>query len=104
MQKYQPGNLSVEQVERLEGNAVLDFGTNWCGFCRRAAPLIEQALQQRPDVSHLPIEDGEGRPLGRAFSIKLWPTLVFLRNGSEVARVTRPDTADALREALARLA
>lgn len=36
------------------------------------------------------IEDGRGRPLGRAFGIKLWPTLVFLRDGVEVARVVRP--------------
>lgn len=46
------------------------------------------------DVRHLKIEDGPGRPLGRSFGIKLWPTLVFLRDGTEVARVVRPTHAE----------
>jgi len=44
-------------------------------------------------VRHLKIEDGPGRPLGRSFRVKLWPTLVFLRDGVEVARVVRPADA-----------
>jgi thioredoxin 1 len=33
--------------------------------------------------------------LGRAFKVKLWPTVVLLRDGLEVARVVRPvDSAD----------
>ena len=36
------------------------------------------------------VEDGRGKPLGRAFGVKLWPTLVVLRAGEELARVVRP--------------
>ena len=28
--------------------------------------------------------------MGRAFGVKLWPTVVLLRDGQEVARVVRP--------------
>jgi thioredoxin 1 len=37
-------------------------------------------------VRHVKVEDGSGRRLGRSFGVKLWPTLVFLRDGREVAR------------------
>jgi thioredoxin 1 len=48
----------------------------------------------------LKIEDGKGRPLGRLYGVKLWPTLVFLRDGKEMARVVRPTSAAEVREAM----
>jgi len=50
------------------------------------------------------VEDGRGRPLGRSFGIKLWPTLVFLRDGQERARVVRPDRTDEIAAGLAGIA
>ena len=41
-------------------------------------------------MPHVKVEDGPGRRLGRSFGIKLWPTLVFLKDGVEVARLVRP--------------
>ena len=46
------------------------------------------------------MEDGPGQPLGRSFRVKLWPTLVFLRDGQEVARLVRPQDAQSIHEAL----
>ncbi len=92
-----------EAVDKRPGAAVLEFGTPWCGYCRSAQPLIEQALQHRAQVEHLKVEDGPGRPLGRSYRVKLWPTLIFLKDGQEVARVVRPQTAQELDDALATL-
>jgi len=88
-------------IDATPGLVALDFGANWCGYCRAAEPLIEQALADHPDARHIKVEDGPGRPLGRSFRIKLWPTVVVLKDGQEVARVVRPTGADAVREALA---
>ena len=78
------------EVDALPGAVVLEFGTGWCGHCSAAQPAIEAAFDEHPLVPHLKIEDGPGRPLGRSFRVKLWPTLVFLRDGEEVARTVRP--------------
>ncbi|MCM2347498.1 thioredoxin family protein [Acidovorax soli] len=83
-------------VDSLPGTTVLEFGTPWCGHCQRAQPLIEQALRDRADVAHIKVEDGPGQRLGRSFGVKLWPTLVLLRDGQEVARVVRPQDASAM--------
>ena len=91
---------SRQAIDALQGANLLEFGTPWCGHCQSAQPLIEQALQPRSDVAHVKIEDGKGQPLGRSYSVRLWPTLVVLHNGQEVARVVRPSSAAAITQAL----
>ncbi|SAK97384.1 thioredoxin family protein [Caballeronia ptereochthonis] len=89
------------EIDALGGPTVVEFGTDWCGFCRAAQPLIAQAFQGHGAVKHMKIEDGSGRPLGRSFRVKLWPTLVFMLNGKEVARLVRPGDVSEIRDALA---
>ncbi len=79
----------------------MEFGTDWCGFCLASGPIIAKALAAHPAVRHLKVEDGSGRALGRSFKIKLWPTLIFLVNGKEVARLVRPMHGEAVAQALA---
>ncbi|MES2073044.1 MAG: thioredoxin family protein [Pseudomonadota bacterium] len=90
-------------IDTLDGPAVIEFGAPWCGYCRAAQPLLAAAFSAHPNVSHIKIEDGSGRRLGRSFGIKLWPTLVFLRNGKEIAKLVRPTDADDIRRALAQI-
>jgi thioredoxin len=92
-----------EEVDALPGSTLLEFGTPWCGWCRRAQPLIADALAAHPGVRHIKVADASGKPLGRSFGVKLWPTLVFLRDGKEMARLVRPPGAGAIREALAQI-
>lgn len=88
---------SLAEVQALPGLTLLEFGTEWCGHCRAAQPLIAQALttqmQTQKPCLHLKIEDGPGRALGRHYRVKLWPTLVVLRDGQEVGRLVRPAAA-----------
>jgi thioredoxin 1 len=98
---YRPESLTRQQVDAMAGAVLLDFGTEWCGHCRAARPLVEAALQAHPGVQHLRVEDGSGRRLGRSFGVKLWPTLVFLRDGREVARLVRPRLQPDVAQALA---
>ena len=100
---YSPNAPTRAEVDALSGAAVVEFGTDWCGYCQGAQSSIGQALEQRAGVRHLKIEDGPGRALGRSFKVKLWPTLVFLRDGVEVARVVRPQNVAAGSEGLSAL-
>ncbi|WP_372882099.1 thioredoxin family protein [Psychromonas sp.] len=92
---------TLEQVSGLSGNAVVEFGTPWCGYCQAATPAVQEVLREQSDLLHIKVYDGKGKVLGRAFRVKLWPTLILLHNGQEVARVVRPTSADEVRRLLA---
>lgn len=98
------GFLTVEptraEIDALDDATVVEFGAPWCGHCLAAQPLIASAFAAHPQVAHLRIEDGPGRRLGRSFGVKLWPTLIFLHRGREVARLVRPADLASIEQAL----
>ncbi|WP_024869257.1 thioredoxin family protein [Pseudoxanthomonas suwonensis] len=85
-------------VDARDGVLLLEFGAPWCPHCQGAQPAIEAFVSEHPQLQHIKIEDGRGKPLGRSFKVKLWPTLVLLREGQELARVVRPRTNEDLLE------
>ena len=89
------------EIDALSGPVLLEFGAPWCEHCQAAQPLIAEAFAGHEAVRHIRVEDGKGRPLGRSFAVKLWPTLVFLKDGKEVARLVRPHDAEAIRQEMA---
>ena len=100
-QPYAVAQPDRSAIDAMDGVVALEFGADWCGHCRAAAPHIASALSAFPNAKHIKVEDGSGRPLGRSFRVKLWPTLIVLRGGKELARVVRPLDSKEVLDALA---
>jgi thioredoxin 1 len=99
--QYANPGPSRADVEAVAGPLVLEFGTPWCGWCRAAQPLIAEGFAVHPHLTHLKVEDGSGRSLGRSFGVKLWPTVLFLKDGREIARLVRLNDVATVRRAFA---
>ena len=95
--------LSRSEVDATKGAVVVNFGTDWCTHCQAAKPLVAEAMARHPAVRQIKVEDGKGRPLGRSFAVKLWPTLVFLCDGKEIDRLVRPSQTRTIDQALTRI-
>jgi thioredoxin 1 len=98
---YAPIEPSRAEVDQLDGPSLLEFGSPSCGHCRAVQSLLASALAEHPRVRHIKIADASGRLLGRSYKVRLWPTLVFLTDGREAARLVRPGDASAIRKSLA---
>src|SRR5688500_18965077 len=72
------------EIDALAGPLLLEFGAPWCPHCIDVQPTLAEMLEQHPEVRHIKIYDGKGQPLGRSFRVKLWPNLVFMRDGKVV--------------------
>lgn len=92
--------VTLEDIQRHAGYAVLEFGASWCSFCIAAQQHINAALHKQTSVKHIKIEDGKGKRLGRSYAVKLWPTLIFLKDGIEVTRLVRPSNQQCIQDAL----
>ena len=88
--QYESSEPDRAEIDAIAGPVVVEFGAPWCGYCQASQPAILDALQQHPDVKHIKIYDGRGKPLGRSFRVKLWPTLVLMRDGKVLAILVRP--------------
>ena len=100
---YKPVAPTRREIDATPGALLLQFGVDWCGHCQAAEPAIAQAMQAHPQLAHLRIEDGAGRALGRSFKVKLWPTLVLMHQGQELARLVRPTQVEQVQEFLGHL-
>ncbi len=101
VEKYPEAAPDRAEIDALPGALLIEFGVDWCPHCQGAQPFIETALGARPELRHIKVEDGPGRRLGRSFRVKLWPTLILLRDGQEIGRVVRPTRRAEISELLA---
>jgi thioredoxin 1 len=101
--EYADEAFTFEQIGELSGDAVLEFGAPWCGHCQAASSAIKEVVIEHSELRHIKIYDGKGKPLGRAFKVKLWPTLILLHDGNEVARLVRPLSSDEVRQLISKI-
>lgn len=95
--------FTFEQIGELSGDVLLEFGVPWCGHCQAASAAITEVVTEYSALRHLKIYDGKGKRLGRAFKVKLWPTLIRLHDGNEVARLVRPLASDEVRQLMSKI-
>lgn len=67
---------------------LLDFWAPWCAPCRMVAPTVEEIASERVDIKVGKINVDEQPELANKFGIMSIPTLVVMKNGKIVQRVS----------------
>lgn len=98
--EYSEDAPSLEEIHSLSGLTLLEFGAPWCGHCQAARNAMKKAIDDHSGLVHIKVFDGKGKRLGRQFAVKLWPTLILLRDGKEVERIVRFTSAEEVRRLL----
>ncbi|CCP88154.1 thioredoxin [Candidatus Phytoplasma solani] len=69
-----------------KGLVLVDFFANWCGPCRKLAPILNELSQSEQGVVIAKVDIDEFRQLAIDHQVTHFPTLVLYKNQQEVAR------------------
>jgi thioredoxin 1 len=60
---------------------LVDFWADWCGPCKRFAPVFEAASEAHPDIVFAKVDTEAEQGLSAAANIRSIPTLMAFRQG-----------------------
>ncbi len=80
-------NFDTEVVNYSATPVLVDFHATWCGPCKTLAPRLEQmASDYSTKLKVVKVDIDRDPEIARRYSVQGVPTLVLVKNGSEVAR------------------
>ena len=81
-------NNFQNEVMNSDKPVLLDFWAPWCAPCRMVAPTVEEIASERVDIKVGKINADEQPELANKFGIMSITTLVVMKNGKIVQRVS----------------
>lgn len=77
---------TFEQTVTGEGIVLVDAWADWCGPCKRFAPVYEKSSEGHPDITFAKLDTEANQGLSAALQIQAIPTLMAFRDGIMVFR------------------
>lgn len=79
---------NFNRVRDNEGLSLLDFYADWCGPCRMVLPIVDEIAEERSDLLVGKINVNDNPNLAREFGVMSIPTLVVMKDGKVINRVS----------------
>jgi thioredoxin 1 len=78
-----------QKISESNKPVIIDFWATWCGPCMMTKPILDKLGKEYADkVEFMPINADESREVLEQFHVMGIPTVITLRDGKEVGRVT----------------
>ncbi|MEV5819172.1 thioredoxin [Micromonospora haikouensis] len=72
---------NFDEVAGGDGIVLVDFWAEWCGPCKRFAPVYERSSDKHPDIVFGKVDTEAQQELGAKFDIRSIPTIMAIRDG-----------------------
>ncbi|MFG2090997.1 MULTISPECIES: thioredoxin [unclassified Spirillospora] len=72
---------NFDQVAQADGIVMVDFWAEWCGPCKRFAPVYERSAGKHDDIVFAKVDTDAEPELSQRFGIRSIPTLMAIRDG-----------------------
>lgn len=93
--------MELEEVlEKKEGLVVLDFYAGWCGPCRVLGPIFEEFAKNNEDKAIYKVNADDYGDIMREYGVRGLPTVLYLKDGEVIERLTGVQTLITLQEKL----
>ncbi len=78
-----------QKISESKKPIVVDFWATWCGPCMMTKPILDKLAKEYGDtVQFMPINADDSREVLEQFRVFGIPTILTIRDGKEVGRVT----------------
>ncbi|MEX3627483.1 thioredoxin [Corynebacterium sp. LK2514] len=77
---------SFEKTVTEDGIVLVDAWADWCGPCKRFAPIYEEASEKHTDLTFAKLDTEANQGLAAALQIQSIPTLMIFRDSIMVFR------------------
>lgn len=84
-----PTNIDSDKMDEIKGSDetwVVDFWAEWCGPCKKLAPIYEEVSGEMDNVNFGKVDMEENQQIGTQEGVRALPTLIIYSGGDEVAR------------------
>jgi thioredoxin len=78
----------MEEIKDSDETWIIDFWAEWCGPCKKLAPIYEELSEEIEDVNFGKVDMEENQQIGTQLGVRALPTLVIMKGDEEVARQT----------------
>ncbi|WP_062310584.1 thioredoxin [Demequina rhizosphaerae] len=72
---------TFDETVSKDGIVLVDFWADWCGPCKRFAPIFEQSSEAKPEIVHAKVDTEAQQELGIKYGVTAIPTLMAFRDG-----------------------
>ncbi|MFC4148538.1 thioredoxin [Micromonospora mangrovi] len=72
---------NFDEVTERDGIVLLDFWADWCGPCKRFAPVYERSSEKHPEIVFGKVDTEAQQELGAKFNIRSIPTVMAIKDG-----------------------
>jgi thioredoxin 1 len=74
-------------VLQSEKAVIVDFYADWCGPCKRLAPIFSELSEEMDSVKFLKVNVEDESELAGKYAVQSIPTLIIFKDGEPVERI-----------------
>ncbi len=77
-----------EEVMNSEKIVLLNFYATWCRPCQDLSLVLEKISKEDIDAKIVKVNEAENKELMKKYNIEVFPTIIIIKDGEEIERVT----------------